>query len=63
MTFSVKGSTKHLPTPGTVPEPLEPTENKPSKHQRHINVGSTSLRRHDVAATSKRRYFYVVCLL
>ena len=33
----------------------------PANTQRHNNVASTSLRRHDVAATSKQRYNDVVC--
>ena len=35
----------------------------PVNTQRHSNVVSTSQRRHDVAATSKQRYYDVMCLL
>ena len=33
----------------------------PANAQRHNNVASTSLRRHDVAAASKQRYNNVMC--
>ena len=35
----------------------------PANKQRRNNVISTSLRRHDVAATSMQRYYDFVCLL
>ena len=39
----------------------------PSKHsaskERYFDVAATSLRRHDVAGTSKQRYFDAECLL
>ena len=35
----------------------------PANTQRRYNIVSTSLRRHDVAATSKQCYYDVVCLL